>query len=411
MEHALHLILLLVLTRLGGALFEKVGQPASMGEIAAGIVLLPLAVLPFAPPLLVALPDSPFLEIAAEFGIFAVLLLAGIEMRPREIAAQSGAALGVAFGGVIVPLAGGFALAWAFLPDTPLKLAQALLVGVALAISAVPVAVKILMELQLLHRRVGEMIVSAAVLDDVMGLVLLAVVLSIIETGSVPNASTMLKLIGQVGLFFALTVGAGMLLEPTFYRWAARLPVPAPLFSALVVIALAYALLAEALGMDFILGPFVAGLFFDPDAVGDEGYASVRASMADLTNGLLAPLFFASIGVRLDLGAVTAVPLFLTLLVVVAFLGKLVGAGVPARLAGLSAREATAVGVGMSGRGAVELLVASIALEAGLFAQPDILVGSLFSALVITAVLTTMLMPMALRAVLRPTAKGRGPSR
>lgn len=411
MEHALHLILLLVLTRLGGALFEKVGQPASMGEIAAGIVLLPLAVLPFAPPLLVALPDSPFLEIAAEFGIFAVLLLAGIEMRPREIAAQSGAALGVAFGGVIVPLAGGFALAWAFLPDTPLKLAQALLVGVALAISAVPVAVKILMELQLLHRRVGEMIVSAAVLDDVMGLVLLAVVLSIIETGSVPNASTMLKLIGQVGLFFALTVGAGMLLEPTFYRWAARLPVPAPLFSALVVIALAYALLAEALGMDFILGPFVAGLFFDPDAVGDEGYASVRASMADLTNGLLAPFFFASIGARLDLGAVTAVPLFLTLLVVVAFLGKLVGAGVPARLAGLSAREATAVGVGMSGRGAVELVVASIALEAGLFAQPDILVGSLFSALVITAVLTTMLMPMALRAVLRPTAKGRGPSR
>lgn len=411
MEHALHLILLLVLTRLGGALFEKVGQPASMGEIAAGIVLLPLAVLPFAPPLLVALPDSPFLEIAAEFGIFAVLLLAGIEMRPREIAAQSGAALGVAFGGVIVPLAGGFALAWAFLPDTPLKLAQALLVGVALSISAVPVAVKILMELRLLHRRVGEMIVSAAVLDDVMGLVLLAVVLSIIETGSVPNASTMLKLIGQVGFFFALTVGAGMLLEPTFYRWVARLPVPAPLFSALIVIALAYALLAEALGMDFILGPFVAGLFFDPDAVGDEGYASVRASMADLTNGLLAPLFFASIGVRLDLGAVTAVPLFLTLLVVVAFLGKLVGAGVPARLAGLSAREATAVGVGMSGRGAVELLVASIALEAGLFAQPDILVGSLFSALVITAVLTTMLMPMALRAVLRPTAKGRGPSR
>lgn len=411
MEHALHLILLLVLTRLGGALFEKAGQPASMGEIAAGIVLLPLAALPFAPPLLVALPDSPFLEIAAEFGIFAVLLLAGIEMRPREIAAQSGAALGVAFGGVIVPLAGGFALAWAFLPDSPLKLAQALLVGVALSISAVPVAVKILMELRLLHRRVGEMIVSAAVLDDVMGLVLLAVVLSIIETGSVPNASMMLKLIGQVGLFFALTVGAGMLLEPAFYRWAARLPVPAPLFSALVVIALAYALLAEALGMDFILGPFVAGLFFDPDAVGDQGYASVKASMADLTNGLLAPLFFASIGVRLDLGAVTAVPLFLTLLLVVAFLGKVVGAGVPARLAGLSAREATAVGVGMSGRGAVELVVASIALEAGLFAQPDTLVASLFSALVITAVLTTMLMPMVLSAVLRPTAKERGPSR
>lgn len=402
MEHALHLVILLVLTRLGGALFERAGRPASMGEIAAGIALLPLAALPFAPQLLAGLPDSPFLDVAAEFGIFAVLLLAGVEMRPREIAAQSAAALGVAFGGVIVPLAGGFALAWAFLPETPLKLAQALLIGVALSISAVPVAVKVLMELRLLHRRVGRMIVSAAVLDDVMGLILLAVVLSVIKTGSTPDARTVLILLGQVGLFFALTIGAGMFIEPGFYRWVARLPVPAPLFSALVVVALAYAILAEALGMDFILGPFVAGLFFDPDAVGEEGYASVKSSMEDLTNGLLGPLFFASIGVRLDLGAVTAIPVFLMLLLVVAFLGKLIGAGLPARLAGLPTREAAAVGVGMSGRGAVELVVASIALEAGLFAQPDILVSNLFSALVITAVITTMLMPVMLRTVLPP---------
>lgn len=402
MEHALHLILLLALTRLGGALFMRARQPASMGEIAAGIVLVLLAALPFAPPILVTLPDSPFLEIAAEFGIFAVLLLAGIEMRPREIATQSGAALGVALGGVIVPLASGFALAWAFLPDTSLKLAQALLIGVALSISAVPVAVKVLMELRLLHRRVGKMIVSAAVLDDVMGLVLLAVTLSVIETGSVPNVGTMLQLLGQVGLFFALTVGAGMFLEPGFYRWAARLPVPAPLFSALVVIALAYAVLAEALGMDFVLGPFVAGLFFDPDAVGKDEHASVKASMEDLTNGLLGPLFFASIGARLDIGAVTATPLFLALLLIIAFLGKLIGAGLPARLAGFTTREATAVGVGMSGRGAVELVVASIALEAGVFAHPDTLVSNLFSTLVITAIATTMLMPVVLRAVLRP---------
>lgn len=402
MDHALHLIALLVLTRLGGALFKRVGQPASMGEIAAGIALIPLAALPSAPAVLASLPDSDFLGIATEFGIFAVLLLAGIEMRPREIAAQSTAALGVAAGGVVVPLAGGFALAWAFLPETPLRLAQALLVGVALSISAVPVAVKVLMEMRLLHRRVGELIVSAAVLDDVIGLVLLAVVLSVIRTGSAPDAGTILILLGQVGIFFAVAIGAGMFFEPAFYRWVARLRVPAPLFSGLFVVALAYAVLAEALGMDFILGPFVAGLFFDPDSVGEDGYASVKASIGDLTNGLLGPLFFASIGVRLDVGAVTTVPVFLALLLAVAFIGKLIGAGVPARLAGFSRREAVAVGVGMSGRGAVELVVASIALEAGLFAQPDLLVSNLFSTLVITAVATTMLMPVALRTVLRP---------
>jgi Kef-type K+ transport system membrane component KefB len=407
MEHALHLLILLVLTRLGGELFERIRQPASMGEIAAGIALLLLAALPFAPPLLVELPDSPFLEIAAEFGIFAVLLFAGVEMRPREIVAQSAAALAVALGGVIVPLAGGLALAWVFLPETPLKLAQALLVGVALSISAIPVAVKVLMELQLLHRRVGETIVSAAVLDDVIGLVLLAIVLSVIRTGSVPDANMILVLLGKVGLFFAVAVAAGMYLEPAFYRSVARLRIPAPLFSGLLIVAVSYALLAEALGMDFVLGPFIAGLFFDPDAVGEEGYASVRAGLEDVTNGLLGPLFFASIGVRLDVGAVMAVPVFLVLLLAVAFLGKLIGAGLPARLAGLSTREAAAVGIGMSGRGAVELVVASIALEAGLFGQADILVSNLFSALVITAVVTTMVMPVALRAVLRPSDGGR----
>lgn len=410
MHHALHLIVLLVATRLGGALFARTGQPASMGEIAAGILLIPLASLSFAPAFIVALPQSPFLEIAAEFGIFAVLLLAGVEMRPREVVAQSNAALAVALGGVILPLAGGFSLAWTFLPDTPLRLAQAFLVGVALSISAIPVAVRVLMDMRLLHGRVGEMIVSAAVLDDVIGLILLAVALSMIRTGGVPDAGTILVLLGQVGLFFAVAVGAGVHVEPHFYRWVAQLRIPAPLFSGLLVVALAYAALAEALGMDFILGPFVAGLFFDPETVGEDDHASVKASLADLTNGLLGPLFFASIGMRLDIGAVTAVPIFLALLLAVAILGKLVGAGVPARLAGLSAREATAVGIGMSGRGAVELVVASIALEAGLFAQPDPLVSNLFSALVITAVVTTLLMPLALRAVLRPPDAARGAS-
>jgi Kef-type K+ transport system membrane component KefB len=399
MEHALHLFLLLVVTRLFGEVSERVGQPASMGEIVAGvaIALVTAAALPL--PLLVNLAESPFLEVAAEFGIFFVLLLAGIEMRPREIAEHSGGSLAVALGGVLVPLAGGFALAWAFLPETPLKFAQALLVGVALSISAVPVTVRILMELGLLHTRVGRTVVSAAIFDDVIGLMLLAVMTGVIKTGAGPDLRSMMVLLGQVGAFFAITVAAGLLLYPRIARWVARLRIPAPHFSALISMALAFAVLAEALGMDFILGPFVAGLFFDPDAVGEEPYANAKQSVGDVTNGLLAPLFFASIGVRVDLGAVAAVPAFLAALLVTAFFGKLIGAGVPARLAGLSSRESVAVGVAMSGRGAVELVIASIALEAGLFNQADPIVANLFSALVIMAVITTLITPIGLRRV------------
>lgn len=403
MEHALHLFVLIVAARLFGELFLRVRQPASIGEIVAGVALALFAASPQAVPFLARLPSSPFLEVAAQFGIFFVVLVAGIEMRPREIASQSASSLWVALGGVVLPLATGFALAWAFLPDTPLRFAQALLVGVALSISAVPVAVKVLMELNLLHERVGEMIVAAAIFDDVIGLVLLAVVLSVLETGAPPDAGMLLVLLAKISLFFILTVAAGVLLGPPFYRVVARFRVPAPRFSALIAVSLGFALLAEALGMDFILGPFMAGLFFEPAAVGKEAYTGVKKSLGDVTNGLLGPLFFVSIGARVDLAAVETIPVFLAALLAVAFLGKIVGAGVPARLAGLSPRDAAAVGIGMSGRGAVELVVVSIALEAGLFDQPDELVANLFSALVITAIVTTMAMPIALRLLLRTT--------
>ncbi|MYZ46279.1 cation:proton antiporter [Propylenella binzhouense] len=400
MEHALHLFLLLVTTRLFGEFSERIGQPASMGEIVAGVAIALGAAAALPLPLLADLPESPFLDVAAEFGIFFLLLLAGIEMRPSEIAEHSGGSLAVALGGVLLPLAGGFALAWAFLPETSLKFAQALLVGVALSISAVPVTVRIFMELGLLHTRVGRTVVSAAIFDDVIGLMLLAVLTGVIETGVTPDVGSMLVLLGKVGAFFVISVAAGLLLYPRIARMVDRLRIPAPHFSALMAVALAFAILAELLGMDFILGPFMAGLFFDPAAVGEEPYVDVKQSIGDVTNGLLAPLFFASIGVRVDLGAVTAVPGFLLALLATAFLGKLIGAGVPARLTGLSSREAVAVGVGMSGRGAVELIIASIALEAGLFDQPDPVVANLFSALVIMAVVTTLVTPLGLRRVL-----------
>ncbi len=401
MEHALHLLILILATRLFGELFERLQQPASIGEIIAGVLLAVMATTPFAYPLIGGLPQSPFLEVAAEFGIFFLVLYAGIEIRPREIVGHSGLSFAVALGGALVPLTSGFALAWLFLPETSLKFAQALLVGVALSISAIPIAVKVLQELDLLHNRVGTTIVSAAIFDDIIGLFLLAVVLSVIETGTGLDTQTIVFLFGKVAVFFSVTVAFGLYLLPYLVKAAGKFRVPSPEFSTLLVIAFGFAFFAEFLGMDFILGPFMAGLFFDPKSVGENAYSEVKQTIQTVTNGLLAPLFFASIGARIDLSAVTAVPIFLTALLAVAFLGKLIGAGVPARLGGLSTREASAVGVGLSGRGAVELIIASIALEAGLFRHPDPIVANLFSALVITAVATTLVMPFGLRMILK----------
>ena len=299
-----------------------------------------------------------------------------------------------------MPLVGGFGLAWLFLPDSDLKPVQALLTGIALSISAIPAIVKMLTELGLLHTRVGEILVSAAIFDDVLGLFLLAVLLSIMDNGVFPDIATLLLMLAKVAAFFAITVTLGVHVYPRVSRGIKAMQGAAIEFSAITIVALAYGLLAELLGMHWILGAFMAGLYFEKTRVGRREYNEIRLICGTLTRGVLGPLFFVSIGLQVDLSAVTAVPVFLSLLIAVAFLGKLIGAGIPALLCGLQRQEAAIVGIGMSARGAVELVLLSIALESGIFSQAgqeDPIVSHLFSSLVIVGVITTLLAPIILR--------------
>ena len=171
----------------------------------------------------------------------------------------------------------------------------------------------------------------------------------------------------------------------------------------LLIGALAYAFLAEKLDMHFIIGAFLAGMFFHPKVVDIEIYERVQQQMSGITRGFLAPLFFVSVGLHLDFSALTAAPAFVATLVVIALISKLVGAGLPAYWVGLSSREALMVGAGMSARGAVELIVAGVALQAGLFLQPSPpppVVHSMYSSIVIMALVTTVLTPFMLRLLI-----------
>ncbi len=138
--------------------------------------------------------------------------------------------------------------------------------------------VSIFRELGLLHTRVGRTVVSAAIFDDVIGLMLLAVVTGVIATGATPDLAGVLALLGRAALFFLIAVAVGLFLYPRVSREVSRMRIPAPHFSMLMVLALGFAVLAEALGMDFIMGPFVAGLFFDPDTVGTKTYDETKVS-------------------------------------------------------------------------------------------------------------------------------------
>jgi Kef-type K+ transport system membrane component KefB len=172
--------------------------------------------------------------------------------------------------------------------------------------------------------------------------------------------------------------------------------------SAVLVGAFAFAVLAEMLGLHFIVGAFVAGLYFGQKTIDTKSYERVRDTISAMTFGFLAPIFFASIGFNMEFTAVIEAPWFLGLLILCAFVGKVVGAGAAARWLGFSRNDSAAIGIGMSPRGAVELVIAGIALEAGLFAKVTAeitVVEYLFSAVVMMSVVTTVVSPIILARV------------
>jgi Na+:H+ antiporter len=399
------LLVLLVVTRVFGEVAHRAGQPPLLGELVAGIALGLLATHSTGPDLIPAdLAEDPMFSAFTDLGIFFLMLYAGVELRIGDLTEASSRSVIVGSSGFGLPLVFGFSVAWVALPDSDLKFAQALVVGTALAITAIPVAVRMLMDLGQLQSRVGRTIVSAAVVDDVLSLVLISIFSGIAITDTSPSVASLARLGLEILIFFALSMAIAKHVVPRVGRFVTSLNTPEFEFTSLLLAGLAFALIAEALGLHFILGAFVAGLFFERRTAGDETYEEVRKRVRAITVGFLAPFFFASIGMNLDLGAVTAVPVFLSVLVFLAFVTKLAGAAVPAYLMGLSRREAIAVGVGMSARGAIELVIAEVALEAGIFSEPQPvppIVGQLFSVIVIVAIVTTLAAPVALKSVLR----------
>ena len=402
------LLILLVATKAFGELAESINQPALVGELISGIFLG--AIVGHwhdAIPALNGLQDNHVFHAITNLGVFFIMLYAGIEMQPHKIMRYSGKSFVVALGGFVLPLVFGFALGWMFLPDSPMHFVQAMFIGTALAVTAVPATVRILIDLGKINSRSGQIIVTAAAFDDVLSLLLLAWLTGLIGAANGQGGGGMgdvVLLIGKIVIFFTATILIGIYGFPFVGRLLVHLKKKEKELelSALLIAALGFAVLAEALDLHFILGAFLAGVFFGRRTITPKVFEDVRGKISGMTFGFLAPIFFASIGLNLNLSAVTAIPVFLTLLIAAAFLGKLLGAGLTSHVFGLSRGESLAVGVGMSSRGAVELVVADIALKGGVFIQYGAIspvITHLFSAIVFMAIVTTLVTPALLKAI------------
>jgi Kef-type K+ transport system membrane component KefB len=397
----LALATLLGTAKLAGELMQKLGQPSVLGEIFAGILLGPTVLGHFRPQIYASLfPSTGFMPIVLEtvttIGVVFFLLTAGLEIDLRSIFRQGKSALLVSFFGVIIPFSLGFLAAGAFpqylgAAAGASRLIFALFVGTALSISALPVIAKILMDLNLLRTEMGTVVMSSAMFDDLVGWILFSMILGMMNAG--PHSLNGVKRT-------ILLVGAFTLLALTVVRWLidkilpfiqAHTSWPGGVLGFIFTLTLAGAAFAEFAGIHAVFGAFITGI-----AVGESSHLRKRTSehIHSIVTNVFAPFFFASIGLRTNF--VSNFNLGLTVAVIgVACVGKLVGAGWGARLGGMDRRTSWGVGLAMNARGAMEMILGLLALQAGLIRE------TMFVALVVMALFTSLVSAPAIHFLLR----------
>ncbi len=407
-EHQLLLfwcqLLALVLTaRVLGAGMRRLGQPAVVGELAAGLLLGPSVLGKLAPSIQLWLfPPDPvqrsLLAGVAWIGVFLLLVLTGLETDLKLIRRLGGATARVAIGSLLIPLAAGVTLGLAlpagFVGEKASHPVFALFMGTALSLSALPVIAKILTDLDLMRRNVAQALIAAAMVDDVAGWILLGVVSGLAQSGAV-DLPRLLVTVGGLALFVALafTVGRSAV-DRALRALRARSTEASETLTVMLVVALCGSALTHALGLEAVFGAFIAGIVLGSSRYYD---AEASAHIQSAAIGFFAPLFFATAGLRVDLGLLAdpEVALWGGVVVAVATLSKFVGALLGSRLARLMTREGLALAVGLNARGAVEIVLATIGLSIG------VLNAKSYSVVVAMAVITSVMAPPLLRALLR----------
>jgi Kef-type K+ transport system membrane component KefB len=406
------LALLVLGAKGGGLVAERWGQPSVLGEllvgIAAGNLLPPL----FSGRGIAFVRGDPTLHVLAEIGVLVLLFDVGLEADLRALVRVGRSAATVAGIGVVAPFALGWGTARWLLPDAPALVH--LFVGATLTATSVGITARVLKDLGSLQNEEGQVILGAAVLDDILGLVVLAVMTGLVSAtasgGPALSGAAITGIVLKAIAFLAVTIGLGHRLSGPIVRLAARTGQHGMLLVFGLAICFALAFAAETIGLANIVGAFAAGLLLDPYGEGVRT-RSEEATLSELLqplSSMFVPLFFVLMGIQVDvvtLLAADGIGLGLVL-AAAAVLGKLACA------AGVAGRgiNRLAVGIGMVPRGEVGLIFAGIGAALELDGRP-LLSQSTFSAIVVMVVLTTVVTPMGLRVALRSQGRpGAGES-
>jgi Kef-type K+ transport system membrane component KefB/nucleotide-binding universal stress UspA family protein len=393
------IVLLLLVGRLLGEAMQRIGQPAIIGQLIAGILLGPSifgAIWPQAqhaifPP---AGEQRSMIDAVAQLGILMLLLLTGMETDLRLVRKVGKAAMSISIAGVALPFAGGFALGEllpdGLLPHPDRRLVASLFLGTALSISSVKIVALIVREMNFIRRNVGQIIVASAIIEDSIGWIIIAVTFGLASHGTLDLATLARSVLGT-GVFLVVSLTVGRRIVFILIRWTNDTFVSeVPVITMILVIMGVMALTTHLIGVHTVLGAFVAGVL-----VGESPILTrhIDAQLRGLITALFAPVFFGLAGVGTDLSVFRDPSLIWLVLIVVAIasVGKFAGAFIGGRLGGLAFRESLALGCGMNARGSTEVIIATIGLSAGVLSE------SLYTVIVAMAVVTTTAMPPTLR--------------
>lgn len=399
---------LLVAAKLGGLLTERLGQPGVLGELLVGILLGNTAVAFLGGRQASLLRDDPTVSVLAEIGVLLLLFDVGLESDLRALARVGPSAALVAMIGVAVPFALGWAVSAWFLPDQP-RLVHVFLAA-SLTATSVGITARVLKDLDASRSPEGQVILGAALVDDVLGLVVLAVVTGGVAAGRGDGGTlswvALAAIVAKAAVFLGAAILAGHVLSGPIVRALGRTGHHGLVLVVGVALCFALAFVAERIGLAGIIGAFAAGLVLDPYGVGVRTKADAE-TLNELLSPLatvFVPLYFVLMGLQVDLGSLGepgAIMLGVGL-VVVAIVGKLACAAGVVR-AGVNR---LAVGIGMVPRGEVGLIFAGVGAALAVDGKP-LLAPAVFSALVMMVVVTTVITPPALRAVFAGRAQRR----
>ncbi len=394
---------LLLAARIMGEIATRLGQPSVIGEILAGILLGPSLLSGLFPAFgELIIPQTAtqgyLLEVISLLGAMFLLLITGIETDIELIKRHAKTAASVSFGGIVVTFISGFFLGQ-HLPDFLLadpdeRLVFSLFVATALAISAIPVIAKVLMDMNLMRRDIGQTILAAGMSDDTIGWILLSTVAGI-AAGDAVTTGSVLTTVGSVLAFliFSFTLGRWMVKKLLIFVQD-EVVSKDRLLSLVVILTFLWGAMTQLMNLEAILGAFIMGILFGTMPRLPEDVIHKLESMA---LGIFAPIFFAVAGLKVNiLNLLDPTLLVITLVVIaVASFGKVIGTYTGARIfGGKDHWTSLSFGAGLNARGAMEIIIATIGLRLGILSQ------DMFSIIVVMAIATSLMAPFALRWVL-----------